>query len=427
VTPRRRRETPALAEVFERLVRRHRSEIFRAVLRLSRNREDAEDLTQITFLNAYTALQRGAEPEAPRAWLHAIARNAGSRRLRQSRFVEVELDPEEAQPWDEETPTVQELQMALARLTLNQRASLLMREVGGLSAKEIGVRLGITPEAVATLLFRARQAVRAELELAPGEPKRRSRLGGLGVLVATVVRPAWLRLLGPVSEGSEALSRTAAAVSVAAVAAGVAVFTSTVPLSARAEHARAASAATPIAAVHHVAYVRAAPRARGSIPKIVHGGIRLAVVPQSRVHAAAAAARAPAPARVSSPHVRLPDPVVAPPVAHTLPAQVTPPPVAAAPEQAPAGETQRKPTPEHADDPVPDVQAATQPLVTTATQAAVQVPSTDALVAAAPSVPAPELPPAPVALPVDASALVVPPPAPPLPLSTPSTGLVPTG
>ena len=81
-----------MAEAFERLVRRHRSEIFRTVLRLSRNREDAEDLTQITFLNAYTALLRGARPEAPRAWLHAIARNAGSRSYRQRRIVEVELD-----------------------------------------------------------------------------------------------------------------------------------------------------------------------------------------------------------------------------------------------------------------------------------------------------------------------------------------------
>ena len=122
-TDRRRPQAPALAEAFERLVRRHRSEIFRTVFRLARNREDAEDLTQITFLNAYTAMQRGAEPEAPRAWLYAIARNAGSRRFRQSRLVEVELDPETPAPLGEDVPTVHELQAALAQLTLNQRAS----------------------------------------------------------------------------------------------------------------------------------------------------------------------------------------------------------------------------------------------------------------------------------------------------------------
>ena len=184
-----------MAEAFERLVRRHRSEIFRAVFRLARNREDAEDLTQITFLNAYAAMQRGAEPEAPRAWLYAIARNAGSRRFRQSRLVEVELDPETPAPLGEDVPTVHELQAALAQLTLNQRASLLMREVGGLSAKEIGARLGISPGAVATLLFRARRALRAELEgLEP--PTEGSRLGGFALLSAAL-RPVWLRLLGP--------------------------------------------------------------------------------------------------------------------------------------------------------------------------------------------------------------------------------------
>ena len=105
VTTTRRREAPALAEAFERLVRRHRSEIFRTVFRLSRNREDAEDLTQITFMNAYTALQRGAQPDAPRAWLHAIARNAGSRRYRQQRLVEVELEDELARSPEEDVPT----------------------------------------------------------------------------------------------------------------------------------------------------------------------------------------------------------------------------------------------------------------------------------------------------------------------------------
>ena len=199
-----------MAEAFERLVRRHRSEIFRAVFRLARNREDAEDLTQITFLNAYAAMQRGAEPEAPRAWLYAIARNAGSRRFRQSRLVEVELDEETSARFDADLPTVAELQSALAQLTLNQRAALLMREVGGLSAREIAARLGTSPGAVATLLFRARRALRAELE---GTPEPRPLLGGLAA-ASTALRSAWLRLLGPACDGSELLSRSATAVGV---------------------------------------------------------------------------------------------------------------------------------------------------------------------------------------------------------------------
>jgi RNA polymerase sigma-70 factor (ECF subfamily) len=263
-----------LAEVFERLFTSYRSEIFRTVLRATRSREDAEDLTQITFLNAYAALQRGAEPEAPRAWLHAIARNAGSRRFRQARLVEVELDPETSPALEEDPTTVHELQSALARLTFNQRASLLMREVGGLSAREIGARLGISPAAVATLLFRARRALRAELDAATDKPTT-SPLR-LGLLYATLVRPLWARLAGPIFDGSEALSRSAAVAGVVAAAAGVAVVTGTSGSpSAPAGHARAVAVAhadvvVPKPSSLHVATLRAVQRASVPAPLLPH-------------------------------------------------------------------------------------------------------------------------------------------------------------
>ena len=198
------------ADGFDRLARRYRTEIFRTVLRRSRSREDAEDLTQITFLNAYAAVQRGADPDAPRAWLHAIARNAGARRFHESRRTEVELDADSPLAADEEGLSIHELQVALARLTFDQRASLLMREVGGLSASEIGARLDISPGAVATLLFRARKALRAELD---GETD--SRFGRLGLLWAGLIRQAWLRA-APLFDGGQVLSRSAAAVGIAA-------------------------------------------------------------------------------------------------------------------------------------------------------------------------------------------------------------------
>lgn len=241
-----------MGEAFERLIHGHRSEIYRTILRQSRNREDAEDLTQITFLNAYAALRRGAEPEEPRAWLHAIARNAASRRFRQSR-VDVELDAEAAAPLDEDIPTLQELRTALACLTFNQRASLLMREVGGLSAAEIGARLGVSPGAVATLLFRARRAFRAELETAGfrGAGKR-SRLGSVSVLCASATRWGWFRLSGPAFDGTETLLRSAAVAGVASAAAAVAVFTSTLPVSAAASHLRVGRAVSPASAAPRV-------------------------------------------------------------------------------------------------------------------------------------------------------------------------------
>ena len=333
------------------------------MFRLARNREDAEDLTQITFLNAYAAMQRGAEPEAPRAWLYAIARNAGSRRFRQSRLVEVELDPETPAPLGKDV-TVHELQAALARLTLNQRASLLMREVGGLSAKEIGARLGISPGAVATLLFRARRALRAELEgLEP--PTEGSRLGGLAVLSAAL-RPVLLRLLGPVLDGSEVLSRSAAVAGLAAATAGVAVFTTTaVPRPARAEHAHAVRAAAPAKVVLPRVHGRAVVQVqRVSIPTAVRGTSRIAAAQPLGARDAAAQRPAAPSARSSPVHVSRSDPVPEAPAAAEQ---------AAAPPPAPAAEPESSPSPqparEHVEDPPPDAQSATQSLVTTASQA----------------------------------------------------------
>jgi RNA polymerase sigma factor (sigma-70 family) len=411
-----------LAEAFERLVRRHRSEIFRTVFRLSRNREEAEDLTQITFLNAYTALQRGATPEAPRAWLHAIARNAGSRNFRQRRIVEVELEDETSARFDEDLPTVVELQSALAQLTLNQRAALLMREVGGLSAREIAARLGISPGAVATLLFRARRALRAELE---GTPQRSPLLGGLAA-ASTALRSAWLRLVGRACDGSEVLSRSATAVGLAAAAASVAlVTTSAVPHPARADHARATPVKVHVRAVARVAHVHRVPVTPVSLPVDVRGAARVApvhVTPRAHRHATAVTVSPQARASVTSAAPSEPAPAE-----QNAPAP-TP---AATAAQAPS-----EPPPAPADEPAPAPQPVerVQALVTSASQA---LPSPGAVTSAVPSSPTAALPQAPVPPPVELPPVtpppVAPPPTPPPPpvepppLPPPLPGILPSG
>src|SRR4029453_17534367 len=79
---------------FERIYRRHRREVYGSVLRDVRNPEEAEDVTQAAFLNAFGAMRRGDRPEKPKAWLLTIARNVVRRRarLRAERPQEVELD-----------------------------------------------------------------------------------------------------------------------------------------------------------------------------------------------------------------------------------------------------------------------------------------------------------------------------------------------
>lgn len=64
----------------------------------------------------------------------------------------------------ENGPTPQELQRALAHLAFNQRAALVMRELEGRSYAEIAADLGVSVSAVEALIFRARRALREQLE-----------------------------------------------------------------------------------------------------------------------------------------------------------------------------------------------------------------------------------------------------------------------
>lgn len=168
----------ASERAFESLYRRHRGDVYRFVLRDVRNPEDAEDVTQTAFLNAYRALQQGSEPEKPRAWLMTIAQNVSRRRFRarSSRPHEVELDPELAVAPEADGPTAAEIREALLRLRPNQRAVIVLREIGGLSYREIAETLGLSVPAVETLLFRSRRALREELA---AEEREVVRVGGI--------------------------------------------------------------------------------------------------------------------------------------------------------------------------------------------------------------------------------------------------------
>ena len=157
----------AVDKAFERLYRRHVHEVYRYVLAVLRNQADAEDVTQATFLNAYRAFTRGEEPLKPRNWLLKIAHNECRQRFRAAsrRPKEVEWDERMPAPGvDETVPTVDEIRTALAHLSFNQRSALVMRELEGRSYAEIAKILDLSVSAVETLLFRARRALREQLE-----------------------------------------------------------------------------------------------------------------------------------------------------------------------------------------------------------------------------------------------------------------------
>ncbi len=166
--------TPLLAprprsdRAFERMYKRHVGDVYRYALAVMRNPADAEDVTQTTFLNAYRSyVEKGNRPEKPQNWLIAIAHNVCRQRFRQSarRPSEVAFEDDIADTIvDDDLPTGEDIRRALSHLAFNQRAALVMRELEGRSYVEIAEILEVSTSAVETLIFRARRALREQLE-----------------------------------------------------------------------------------------------------------------------------------------------------------------------------------------------------------------------------------------------------------------------
>jgi RNA polymerase sigma factor (sigma-70 family) len=176
------------------LYERHSELVYRYCLRMLRSREDAEDASQTTFVQALRALRRGVVPAFEQAWLLTIAKNECLSRHRASkrrRELELARDP---QALEEVAPARESgrdlligVQGALARMPEMQRRALLLREWQGHSYVEIAEELQLSQGAVEALLFRARKSLAQQL----GEERRArkhaldlaSLLGGLKSLL----------------------------------------------------------------------------------------------------------------------------------------------------------------------------------------------------------------------------------------------------
>ncbi|HEV8462024.1 MAG TPA: sigma-70 family RNA polymerase sigma factor, partial [Gaiellaceae bacterium] len=195
ITPRRAaREADATRELYERYAR----QIYSFCYRQLGSKEEAEDATQSTFLNAFRGYMRGVDPEYESAWIYKIAENVCLTRQRSStrrRRVEAASDLDAMQDFvpahQSDSDELIRLPEALDAMPEQQRRALLLREWQGLSYKEIAEELDLSQAAVETLLFRARRSLAAGLTAVPAQPKKgiakRMRAGGdLGSLVTLV-------------------------------------------------------------------------------------------------------------------------------------------------------------------------------------------------------------------------------------------------
>ena len=146
----------------DRLYRRHSQEVLRYALLVLRSRTDAEDITQTVFLRALRAIERGERVRAPRNWLIKITHNE-CRRLLATRKLHIEL-PDEIAVEPVEPGRAEELRLAMTALPATQRQALVLRELEGRTYTEISRALDLSESAVETLIFRARRALREQIE-----------------------------------------------------------------------------------------------------------------------------------------------------------------------------------------------------------------------------------------------------------------------
>src|SRR5215510_4997136 len=178
---------------YRELIRRYERPVFSLVLRMVRDRQLAEDLSQETFIKALNAIGSYRPEFKFSSWIFKIANNASIDHLRRRELDTLSLDGSpHAQTPDEMHSTALQLgarqespldevaarelgsqiEVAIARLRPEYRSCILLRHVEGHSYEEIAEMLDLPLGTVKTYIHRARNELRDYLEDRRNETRR---------------------------------------------------------------------------------------------------------------------------------------------------------------------------------------------------------------------------------------------------------------
>ncbi len=158
---------------FEEIVRRFERPLFSLIVRMVRNRQQAEDLCQETFVKAFRALESYDPRRKFSSWLFKIGHNATIDTMRRSQLATTPLEGSDDEPGlvdvlgDDEAPSPmrraaghqlgEAIEKVVLRLRPEYREAFLLRFSEGLSYQEIADVMDIPMGTVKTNLHRARK------------------------------------------------------------------------------------------------------------------------------------------------------------------------------------------------------------------------------------------------------------------------------
>jgi RNA polymerase sigma-70 factor, ECF subfamily len=164
---------------FEKLANQHKNAVYRQMVRVCGNREDAEDVLIEALLKAYRNLDRLRDAVAFRSWLGKIAQRV-CWQLKQKEalmpLLQLSALEEEGREISADEPSVeakiaarqtkQILDEAIRELPELYAEVYKLRDIDELSGDEVATRLGISNTAMKSRLHRARELLRQRLDQA---------------------------------------------------------------------------------------------------------------------------------------------------------------------------------------------------------------------------------------------------------------------
>lgn len=155
----------ALQKRFEQIIRTYGDDVYRAALMLTRNRADAEDIVQETFLKYATSAPAFASAEHEKAWLLRVALNLAKDTVKSAWHNRTEaLDDHSGLAGAGAPGEESGVYDCVLRLPDKYRLVIHLFYYEGYSAREIGQLLGSNEPAVKTQLHRGRNLLREALK-----------------------------------------------------------------------------------------------------------------------------------------------------------------------------------------------------------------------------------------------------------------------